>query len=246
MRLYQSTDSVSPVSCQSKDFDDVLNVADDSVLLKCNSVIADLQFELEEERRRRKYLEAQLEEARKEVRLVFAEMETVAQQSQEYISEITRLKMERLEVEKDLQNRVSGLECKLKKSIAPNIEYEEFKAKALVKTADTSILVRLRDQLSASSAALRQRDIETQRIANSYELQIKMLKDELKSNQVVMDACIRERQYIQRDDHPIKSIKPLFEKPVNVYTPSITPPTVSSTQAEWEQFKRGFSRVQYN
>jgi len=190
-----------------------------AVLLKCRSVIDDLQYELEEERRRSSELETvisalnaeidsekeksrqdrlMLEKVRKEKQSVLNEC---GSQISELESEVESLTKRVSEKDRELENMTKYCEKRvgdLKKAIK--------EASSVIATppipVDDSLIQELKSQLSASSAAIRAKDEECQSIVESYEKQVRMLRQQLKSSEDLIDRFVSKR----REDRPVGSI----------------------------------------
>ena len=223
----------------------------DELLMKCRTVIEELQEELGQERRRRSELESRVVEARSEVDAVMEELDSIRKQNGMYIEEVTRLKMESLELGRRHASEASELQAKLRVSeecvgqkelelenMTKHFEKRMAEMRRVVASSNANsreivtppvpdqILLELKNQLVASSAALRARDAETRNVVASYESQVKALRAELNSTREIMQSVLNSEGKVGE---------------CSMYTPSPVlaspaPISAGATHAEWQKF----------
>ena len=188
-----------------------------AVLIKCKSVIDDLQYELEKERRRsseleslietlQEELEAEKEKARSDRSLVersLRERQSMLSECGELESQVTSLKKKLTDKDEELENMTRYCEKRvgeLKKAVK--------EASCVVATppipVDDSLLNQLKNQLVESSTALRAKDEECRAAVESYDKQVKMLRQQLKSSEELIERYITSTS--RKDDRPFESI----------------------------------------
>ena len=182
-----------------------------AVLVKCRAVIEDLQEELEEERRRALELQGVIESLHRE-------MEKDRQKHREERMSLDKSKSERASMEKQIRDLTVLVEQK-DAELENLTKYCEKKMESLkrtVKEASSSahstpplpapvvnssssheyeiiMITELKQQLSASSQVIRDRDSEMKSLVESYENQVHMLRTQLRSNEELIDRFVRAR-----------------------------------------------------
>lgn len=181
-----------------------------AVLIKCRSVIDDLQYELEQERRRSLELEGL-------VSSLHTEIESEKEKNRQDRSMVEKLRREKNSIFTECGSQITELESQVKsltdqisgkdrelENVTIYCEKRVSELKRAVKEASTvvatppipvddSMVHELKAQLSSSSAAIQAKDEECRTVVESYEKQVRMLRQQLKSSEDIIEKFIRKR-----------------------------------------------------
>ena len=204
------------------------NLAEDDdrslVLTKCKSVLEDLQQELLEERKRSDGLERTLaslrENAELEKKCILSDHEKVCEKYGFQIRELTervgRYEQRISEKEKELENMTVYCERRIdemKKAVKEASSMASSVASA--PTLDENGILELQKELWSSKSIIKNRETEMEQIVHSYEKQVSLLREQLKSNQDLIDRFVKaggHRRSIEAEKnkwhHELRSLSP--------------------------------------